>query len=46
LIVAATAMLSAAIEARATGWGFGGVFWFTGVYGVVLAAVAVGAHAF
>jgi len=42
LTMAALAMLSAAIEARATGWGAGGVFWFTGVYATVLVALAVG----
>ena len=43
LTVAATTMLGAAVEARATGWGTGAVLWLTGVYAVVLAAVAVGA---
>ncbi len=43
LTMAALAMLAAAVEARATGWGAGGVFWFTGVYATVLLALAVGA---
>jgi hypothetical protein len=42
LTMAGLAMLAAAIEARATGWGAGGVFWFTGVYATVLLALAVG----
>jgi len=42
LVMAALAMLSAAIEARSTGWGAGGVFWFTGVYAVVLVSLVVG----
>jgi hypothetical protein len=43
LTMAALAMLAAAVEARATGWGAGGVFWFTGVYATVLLAMVVGA---
>ena len=42
LVMAALAMLSAAVEARATGWGAGGVFWFTGVYATVLLSLVVG----
>lgn len=42
LAVAATALLGAAVEARATGWHFGGVFWVTCAYAVVLVAVALG----
>lgn len=42
LATAATAALGAAVHARATGWGAGGVAWGAVVYAVVLAAVAVG----
>jgi len=42
LAMAALSMLAAAVEARATGWGAGGVFWFTGVYAVVLLSLVVG----
>ena len=43
LVMAALAMLAAAVEARSTGWGAGGVFWFTGVYATVLLSLVVGA---
>jgi hypothetical protein len=36
------ALLGQAVEARATGWGLGGVFWMTLLHGLVLAALAVG----
>jgi hypothetical protein len=42
LVMAALAMLSAAIEARSTGWGAGGIFWFAGVYATVLVSLVVG----
>lgn len=42
LAMAGTALLGAAVEARATGWGSGAVLWSTGAYGVVLAALALG----
>lgn len=42
LAMAGTALLGAAVEARATGWGTGAVLWTTGVYGVVLSAIALG----
>jgi hypothetical protein len=43
LITAATTLLGAAVEARATGWGTGAILAASGVYAVVLAAVAIGA---
>lgn len=42
LTMAATALLAAAVEARAAGWGAGGVLWVTLAYGVVLIAVGLG----
>jgi hypothetical protein len=42
LAMAATGLLSAAVEARSTGWGAGAVLWSTGAYGVVLTALALG----
>lgn len=42
LATAATALLGAAVEARAGGWGTGAVLGFTAVYAVVLAALAIG----
>lgn len=41
LATAATAMLGAAVEARATGWGSGAIAWSTGVYAVVLVAFSL-----
>lgn len=41
-VMAATALLGAAVEARATDWPFGAVLWMTGVYGVVIGAVGLG----
>ena len=37
----AAALLGQAVEARATGWGFGGVVWMTLLHGLVIAALAV-----
>lgn len=41
LAASATALLGAAVEARATNWGTGAVLYGTGVYAVVLAALAL-----
>ena len=43
LVMAATTLLGAAVEARATGWGAGTVLWSTLAYAVVLAAISLGA---
>ena len=42
MTMAAMALLGAAVEARATGWGAGGVLWMTLAYGLVLVAVGLG----
>jgi hypothetical protein len=40
-VAAATAVLGAAAEARATGWGFGAVAWLTALYGLFLAILGL-----
>jgi len=40
-VVAATTVLGSAAEARATGWGFGGVLWLTVLYAGFLALIGL-----
>lgn len=42
LVVAGLALLGAAVEARAGGWGTGAVLWLALLYAVVLAALSIG----
>lgn len=42
VLVAGTALLAAAVQARASGWGVGGVAWLTVLHALLLAILALG----